>query len=309
MDRRGWFRIAIALGAFALSLFDAKASPGLERLTIADPVAGPVEVGVWSPEGDRRRRPLIVLSHGSGGDYRSHSDTAEALAEAGFVVAALTHSGDNWRDRSMIAAVWQRPRQLKLLVDYMTSAWPARELIDPERIGAFGFSAGGFTVLVAAGGTPDLGRIRGHCRAHPEFFDCRIAGAAALLPAMPRIEWVHDVRIRAAVVAAPALGYTFTGEGLAAVRVPVQLWAAGQDEVLPHLFYAEPVRAALPRRTDYRLIGGAGHFDFLAPCSAQAAAARPQICLSRPGFDRVAFHQVLNAAVAAFFRRHLGSRG
>ena len=37
---------------------------------------------------------------------------------------------------------------------------------------------GGFTVLAAAGGTPDLTRITAHCAAHPVFYACRlIAGA------------------------------------------------------------------------------------------------------------------------------------
>jgi len=49
-----------------------------------------------------------------------------------------------------------RTRQLKRLIDYMISAWPEAGRIDPARIGAFGFSSGGFTVLAAAGGTPDL---------------------------------------------------------------------------------------------------------------------------------------------------------
>jgi len=309
MNKRRWLRIALAAGAALLSFFDAKATPRAERLTIVDPVSGPVEIGVWTPEGDEAKRPLIVISHGSGGDYLSHSDTAQALAGAGFVVAALTHSGDNWRDQSLVAAIWHRPRQLRLLVDYMTGEWPARSRIDADRIGAFGFSAGGFTVLVAAGGTPDLGRIRDHCTAHPGFFDCRIASAARpLLPLLSRIVWTHDSRIRALVVAAPALGYTFGREGLAAVRAPVQLWSGDSDEILPHSFYAEPVRDELPGRVEYRLVAGAGHFDFLAPCSAAAARARPHLCTSGPGFDRVAFHDSLNRDAVRFFQESLARR-
>jgi len=309
MSGRRWIRIALAVGAALASLFDAKAATRPERLTIADPVAGAVEIGVWTPEGEEAGRPLVVISHGSGGDYLSHSDTAQALAGAGFVVAALTHSGDNWRDRSLVAAIWQRPRQLRLLVDYMTGTWPGRARIDAAKIGAFGFSAGGFTVLVAGGGRPDLGRVRDHCSAHPDFFDCRIASAAApFLPLLPRVDWAHDSRIRALVVAAPALGYTFGQEGLAAVRAPVQLWSGDSDEILPHRFYAEPVREALAGRVDYRLVPGAGHFDFLAPCTTEAAVARPQLCTSLPGFDRSAFHDVLNGAVIAFFRDRLVRR-
>ena len=100
--------------------------------------------------------PLVVISHGHGGSYAGHLDTATALANAGFVVAALTHNGDSWRDQSRPTAIWERPRQLKLLTDYMLGAWSDHERLDANRVGAFGFSAGGFTVLAAAGGEPDL---------------------------------------------------------------------------------------------------------------------------------------------------------
>ena len=38
---------------------------------------------------------LVLISHGTSGSLSSHYDTALALAEAGFVVAALTYTGDN----------------------------------------------------------------------------------------------------------------------------------------------------------------------------------------------------------------------
>ena len=44
--------------------------------------------------------PLIVISHGRRGWFGTHHDTAAALADAGFVVAALNHPGDTWRDTS-----------------------------------------------------------------------------------------------------------------------------------------------------------------------------------------------------------------
>ena len=39
--------------------------------------------------------PLVVFSHGTAGWFGGHHDTAAALADAGFVVAAINHSGDN----------------------------------------------------------------------------------------------------------------------------------------------------------------------------------------------------------------------
>lgn len=281
-------------------------SVAFARLEIPDGAGPPVEAGVWAPaDAGETRLPLIVVSHGNGGDFRSHEATARALAQAGFIVAALTHVGDNWRDQSQATNMAQRPRQLRLLIDYLVTDWTGRNAIDPDRIGAFGFSSGGFTVLTAAGGEPDLSRMTDHCRAHPGFYDCGLAAARGLPPTQPGQVWVHDPRIKAVVAAAPALGFAFTREGLSRLTQPVQLWRGESDRVLPSPFYAEPVRDALPRPPEYRSVPGADHFDFLPPCSARLAALAPAICTPTPGFDRAAFQDRFNREVAAFFRRTL----
>ena len=278
------------------------------RLTVIDGDRPAIEAGVWYPaEAATAPRPIIVISHGHGGDFRSHIDTAQALAKAGFVVATLTHTGDNWRDQSRATDVVDRARQLSVLIDHMLGQWEGRAGIDAGRIGAFGHSAGAFNVLAAAGGNPDLTRLGDHCRANPGFYDCRLVGqhpgtmtGAQDAPLLP-----HDARLKAMAVAAPALGFTFTREGLAHVTQPVQLWQAGADQILPAPFYVEPVRDALPRPPEYVRVDGAGHFDFLPPCSPELAANAPMICAPTPGFDRAAFHEVLNREMIRFFQTHL----
>lgn len=302
--------------ALAAALLTAPFSPSDHLLSVTvqqvDPVTferramadgdTPVEIGVWSPSTPSATpRPLVVISHGNGGDFRGHEDTARALAAAGFVVAALTHTGDNWRDQSGATDVARRPRQLSLLIETMVAGGG----IDPDRVGAFGFSAGGFTVLTAAGGEPDLGRVADHCRAHPDFYDCRLIASVGLPATAAPVAWTHNPRIRAVVAAAPALGFTFAPDGLKAVTGPVQLWQAEDDQVLPSPAYIEPVREALPTPPEFHFVPGAGHFDFLPPCRPEVRASAPMICVSAPDFDRAAFHDRLNAEVVRFFRRTL----
>lgn len=249
-----------------------------------------------------KRRALVVMSHGSGGSFAGHLDTASELARAGFVVAALTHPGDNWRDRSSVTDVSRRPEALSTLVSFMLDDWPSRKQIDAKRIGAFGFSAGGFTVLAAAGGQPDLSRFASHCAANPKFYDCNLVRTHNQASTQP---WAgqKDSRIKAIVAAAPALGFAFGKAELAEVKIPVQLWRAGEDEILPAPFYADAVKAALSTQTEFHDVLGAGHFDFLAPCADPKLA--PQICNSIGGFDRAAFHVRFNQDVVRFFRKHL----
>ncbi|WP_298330994.1 prolyl oligopeptidase family serine peptidase [Asticcacaulis sp.] len=283
-----------------------------------------VEVGIWFPAAGTPARqrlglyshevvanatplpgkyPLIVMSHGTGGSFSGHVDTAVALAKAGFVVAALTHLGDNWQDNSRATQIEDRPKALSQLITYMLNDAPERGVIDPQRIGAFGFSAGGFTVLAAAGGRPDFARLIPHCQAHPAYFDCQmIASHPRPTTAIPAPSMPSDTRLKALVVAAPALGFTFT-EGLKDLSLPVQLWRADADEILPAPDYADAVRQALPQPAEFHAVPNAGHFDFLAPCVDVNLA--PHICKSRAGFDRAAFHDAFNAEVVRFFSQSL----
>lgn len=252
----------------------------------------PMKVGQW---------PLIVISHGAGGSFVGHRDTAAALADAGFVVAAISHAGDNFQDMSAhedLSIFVSRPMDMKRLIDFTLKRWPER--IDADRIGFFGFSRGGYTGLVLAGANPDF-RIRTPwCKVQSGIRMCVQALRNELPPQPP----VHDPRIKAAVIADP-LSF-FNAEGLKTVKIPILLWASqqGGDGVLPE--DVEAVRRGLPSTTDFRVQPGSAHFAFLAPCSAQMAKQLPEICNDASGFDRVAFHHKLNAEVAAFFRQHLG---
>lgn len=325
--------LILALAAVLLAVAPAAyaANVGFEELQIPDGADAPLTVGVWYPTNAPDQAspvgafvqtvapgadpvgqglPLVVMSHGTGGSYEGHYDTALALAHAGFVVAALTHTGDNYKDQSRAAMIWTRSAQIHRLIDYMLAEWPHHGQIDPGRVGMFGFSAGGFTTLVVAGGVPHLTRVVPHCQAHPDYFDCGIVKKAgdvhkSLASLSPTI-WVHDPRIRAAVVAAPALGYSFGTEGLKDVRVPIQLWRAEDDHILPNPEYAEAVRIALPSPPEFHLVANGDHFDFLAPCSDLLRQHAPDICVSRPGFDRTAFHAEFDDAVVKFFQRTLG---
>ncbi|NQE63925.1 prolyl oligopeptidase family serine peptidase [Caulobacter sp. RHG1] len=318
--------LVAALAASAVSSPAFAANAGFMLLHEPRPEGQPVEVGVWYPTAATpapmsfgswghtvaagapvtgEHLPLIVMSHGNGGFFGGHADTAQALAEAGFVVAALTHPGDNYKDQSRATAMSDRPAALSALIGWMLEASPLKANIDPSKVGAFGFSSGGFTVLAAAGGEPDLGKVPAHCRAHPGNFDCKLTASRPIPAEALTARWVHDDRIKAVVSAAPALGFTFGKGGLKGIKAPVQLWKAADDEILPGDDYAEAVHRSLPRPHDYRVVAGALHFDFLTPCNARPAPEVGAICASAPGFDRAAFHRDFNAAVVRFFTDQL----
>jgi len=243
--------------------------------------------------------PLVVVSHGKGGSSIGHHDTDEVLADAGFVVVAIDHPGDNFSDLSRVsdlATYVERPTDIKRVIDFMVGASPFAARIDPDRIGFFGFSRGGYTGLVLIGANPDWASATAACR-HFASFAC----GQILRQEFPVEPLTHDPRIKAAVLADP-LAPLFNADSLKPVRVPVQLWASerGGDGVSPHDVAA--VDKNLPAKHQYRVVINAGHFAFVPPCPPAAA---PEFCSDAPGFDRVAFHAQFNADVLAFFRTHL----
>src|SRR5450830_800224 len=169
---------------------------GFQHVTANDPDGAPLEVGIWYPSAATpapvamravtqtvavdadiagTKLPLIVISHGTSGSYLGHYDTAIALANAGFVVAAVTHTGDNNVDQSRSLFIMERPRHISRLLDYMLSSWNGRDHIDQQKIGMFGFSAGGFTTLVSIGGHPDMTKIAPFCQTHTTDFACQLS--------------------------------------------------------------------------------------------------------------------------------------
>lgn len=269
--------------------------------------AGPISVGPMripgvkdcAIEGDDW--PLVVFSHGSGGSFLGHHDTASALADGGFVVAAISHPGDSFQDlrrQGHLSAFVSRPVDMRRLVDHMLSHWPDHARLAATRIGFFGFSRGGYTGLVAVGAEPDFRVGLSLCPTGSALPMCQQIRRNEQ-PQPPR----RDSRIEAAVIVDP-LSF-FTADGLKPVDVPIQLWASshGGDGVTPES--VEAVRRHLPSPPDWRMPANTVHFSYLAPCSPAMAQAVPEICTDRPGFDRAAFHQSFNAEVLAFFRTHL----
>ena len=123
----------VLAGIFCMASALAQAA-GVTTVNVPADAAGPaIRAVVWSPcatpagevkIGSRvlpgvadcpiagEHLPLVVISHGHGGSYSGHHDTAEALADAGFVVAALNHPGDTFADMSHagdISALVERP--------------------------------------------------------------------------------------------------------------------------------------------------------------------------------------------------------
>ena len=182
-------------------------------------------------------------------------------------------------------------------------------LVDAQRIGMAGFSAGGYTALLIAGAVPDFSLRDAYRKAVPnDPLRRRADAAAARQRRKPDLKFVADPRVKAIFLMAPALGYLFDGAGLSKVSIPVRIYRPTADEILAHPWNAERIAQMLPKPPEYETIKGAGHYVFLAPCPPILAARLGEYCKDPPGIDRAALHARINADMVDFFRRSLASR-
>jgi predicted dienelactone hydrolase len=252
------------------------------------------------------QHPLILISHGTAGSPTGHIDTAVALAERGFIVAALVHNGDNYKDQSSVGApnwISDRAHEVVRVTDYLLSAWNQHAAIDADRIGLFGFSAGATTALANVGAAPDFALVPEACQAHPEFV-CQLLTPGVVL-SNPAEREVYDPRIKAALLAAPGFGMAFTQAELESVTIPVDVWVGGADTNTPANTNAVAIARYLPAQPSVHLVEGAGHASFLAPCGILGMLMPPMVCADEEGFDRVALHRSFNGEVVSFFSRSL----
>ena len=305
---------------------------GFSRTKIADPMGGDMGYALWYPTeapngvvslgpvefpGSWDAEPaagpfgLVVMSHGSGGSELGHVDTAVALAEAGFIVAAPRHPRNNalhdiHDDQRVVLD--GRPVQFSAVIDALLAREPWSGLIAPGKIGAFGFSAGGYTVLTALGAERDYTRTLDHCEQHAnEDPYCRVINGEGREDrvrdyAEPASQ-AHDGRLCAAVIVDPFTG-PFSDEAIAALPPAKLLFFRPEiEDVIKAEFHASRVVRLLTQRDDFPtpleiVAPGAKHLSFLAP-----ALTPPDSSRSDPeGFDRAAYHETMNGTVVSFFR-------
>lgn len=263
-------------------------------------------------------RSLIAISHGTGGSYLGHRDTACYLASKGYIVVAVTHPQNNYKDNSAARKRrnWvNRPQHISAAIDTVLNHNEFRDFINKDSIGIIGHSAGGYTALALIGGKPNTESINSHCSEHAE--DAEFCGRPAIFSKImgyfssPNpsnntiIENTQDHRIKAAVLMAP-VGVLFNKElSLSEVNVPIRIYRAEKDKVLLYPFHAEAVRKKLSNKPEYIVVKNAGHYSFISPFPESIKDRVGEVAMDPNGFNRIDFHKKINEDIADFFLQFL----
>jgi predicted dienelactone hydrolase len=256
--------------------------------------------------------PLVVLSHGLGGNALNLDWLAPTLAAHGMIVAAINHPGTTSGDLDprALGTIWTRPDDISRTITALLADPGFGPRIDAHRIAVVGHSLGGYTALAVAGVRLARGRMGAHCADHgDEGCDVPVVRKARLVVPDDRYEASHrDPRVAAVVAMAPGLTPAMTADSIAAIAVPVLLVAGAHDATIP-IAHLRALAAGLPASAAFAELPDGNHYDFVAVCKPGGAAFLRATGDDEPVCDTATDRAALHAGVAARIVGFLGDQG
>jgi predicted dienelactone hydrolase len=239
------------------------------------------------------RLPLIVISHGLGGDRTTFDYLAKHLASYGFAVAVPEHPGSN---ASQIQALLNgfankvtpprelidRPLDIKYLLDALETDYGER--INVQRVGIIGQSFGAYTALAVAGAEINWNSLQSNCENLDDSWNLSLLLQCLALD-LPQSELkLKDDRIVSAIAINPLTSAIFSKTGLERIKIPVMFMSGSSDPITPALTEQIDAFNWLNDSDKYlALLKGATHFSTLnesagsIPVPAQAIGPNPKI--------------------------------
>jgi|SRR5258706_1349848 predicted dienelactone hydrolase len=263
----------------------------------------------------RRRYPIVMLSHGTGGAALHLEWLARDLADRGFIAIAVDHHGNTttepYRAEGFLCW-WERARDLTVLLDTLEARGEFAGRLDMDRVFVAGYSLGGCTAAALLGAITETSRFqnspanKGFGRGPRELPDL-----ADHLPgllensAIFRESWARmsnsyrDERFKAALLLAPGRSvHGFNEQQLSAIETPTRIVVGGFDFVAPAATW---LHQRLRTSTFDLLASEVGHYVFLPEATDAGRRAGPDVCVDAPSVDRGAIHKHVATLAANLF--------
>lgn len=261
--------------------------------------------------------PLLLLSHGYGGNWRNLNWLASEMAAQGYIVAAVDHPGTttfNKRDQDA-KELWRRPQDLKRAMTKIIATPALAGKVDMQRIAAAGHSLGGWTVMELAGARFNSTRFKNDCRTHFRLSACKLIHTLGIEEnAEPLAADASEPKIKAVVSLDLGLARGFTPKSLSQIAIPVMIMSAqvDSDELPAKLesgYLAEYLPAAGKRVVS---VGGATHFSFMQQCKPGATAIIAEkepgdeiVCMDGGIRSRASIHRQIAKDISLFLNQSL----
>jgi len=297
---------------------------------VGPPDAPLFEAGSAAPNADfeplLRKLPMIVLSHGSGGSAEQMAWLGTALARAGYIAVAVDHPGNNSHAKVTpegFVLWWERATDVSDVIDGMLADEEFGKKIEPQQIGAAGFSLGGYAVMELAGARTDVSVLYDHCKQNADYSPCHSPEMKGMDSPQEMLQQVRktsgeslarsadsfrDARVKAVFAIAPALGEVLTTESLRAIRVPVEIVVGNADPMAPAEQNADLIERNMRGARENVLPGGVAHYTFLDTCTEAGKRTMGTYCSDLAGVDRDKVHAQVSDEAVGFFDRALKVR-
>ena len=214
--------------------------------------------------------PLIVISHGTGGNRFSLAWLATELAKNGYIVVAPDHWGNTFDNKipEYFVRYWARPQDISFLLTAVLADETINSSIDKTRIGMVGFSLGGYTTLAIAGIEGNCELVKEQAKTKEGKKEITVQELGDLSKLIDEIDCnevpatFKDDRFKVFVAMAPALGLGLPNESQN-VNNHVLIIGANNDQVAPIETNALKYHQLIPNSKILLLNGKTGHYVFL----------------------------------------------
>ncbi len=259
--------------------------------------------------------PLLLVSHGTGGNRFSLTWFVEKMVKEGYIVVSVDHYGNSTFNKLPREFVkwWERAIDIKYILTQVLEDNLIGSRIDTSKIGGVGFSLGGYTNIALAGGYVD--------RDHNTTSDNR-----EMPPEFPQTEevinfdtdslivssyntykdQVKDNRIKAFFVMAPAIGFGFhSKKQMESITAPIFIVAGKGDTNTPIQFNAQHYHKLIETSFLHLFNKNVNHYVFLNESTEFGKKVIPEIAIDPPSVSRKEIHQKTLALAIDFFNRNL----
>lgn len=268
---------------------------------------------------DDNNVPLVVISHGLGGNRSTLSYLAEHLASHGLAVAVVEHAGSSEEQVSALLSgraregvdpeeMIRRPTAIQTVLDELEVITQQdsilRNRLNLQRVGVLGQSMGAYTTLALAGATINLDRLEKNCP--PQVAQLNISLLLqCLVPSLPMpLPTLYDNRIKAGFAINSLNSAVFGPEGFANIEVPVMMVSGSADTVTPAL--TEQIRPFTwlesPERYLLMMEGGTHFSTIFDPQATDESVPVPERAIG-PNPDLA--QRYIKVMSVAFFKTYL----
>lgn len=261
--------------------------------------------------------PLILISHGTGGNRISLMWLACELASSGYIVAAVDHWGNTLDNKipENFVKTWDRPLDISYVLDKLLYDSKFKSNIDTAKIGMAGFSLGGYTTIALAGGNIDYNLLREFSKTSegknefdiPELGDVsKLITSSIINKGIEYKNKLKDDRISAFIAMAPALGQGFNNESqFENINNPILIIGAENDDRAPIKTNAKHYHNLIKNSRFINLEGNIGHYIFMNEAKDGLRGAAPQIFKDERDVNRNSIHNKISNIVIEYFDKEL----